>query len=64
MPVLPVVLFLLVVLAGSLPAFCETLESGSAFACQSVYDLIDTFKPRVRNYLNSQDFLKKLYPIA
>ncbi len=44
MPVLSAVLFLLVVLAGSLPAFCETLESGSGFACQSVYDLIDTFQ--------------------
>jgi hypothetical protein len=39
MPRLPILLFLLVVLAGSLPAF-----SGSGFACQSVYDLIDTFQ--------------------
>jgi hypothetical protein len=47
MPVLPVVLFFLVVLAGSLPAFSETLNgssSGSGSACQSVYDLINTFK--------------------
>jgi uncharacterized membrane protein YvbJ len=26
--------------------------------------LIYVFLPRVRNYLNSQDFLKKLYPIV
>ncbi len=44
MPVLSAVLFLLVVLAGSLPAFSETLELGSGFACQSVYDLIDTLQ--------------------
>ncbi len=54
MPVLFAVLFLLVILAGSLPAFSETLEAGSGFACQSVYDLIDTFKGV------KEDFLKVL----
>jgi hypothetical protein len=45
MPVFSVVLFLLVVLAGSLPAFDYPVSgSSSGFACQSVYDLIDTFK--------------------
>jgi hypothetical protein len=44
MPVLPVVLLLLLILAGSLPAFSEVLDGGSGFACQSVYDLIDTFR--------------------
>jgi hypothetical protein len=59
MPVLPVFLFLLAILAGSLPAFSDMccyyatldpyfggsgLGSGSGSACQSVYDLIDTFK--------------------
>jgi len=44
MPRLPILLFLLVVLAGSLPAFSGTLGSGSGFACQSVYDLIDTLQ--------------------
>jgi hypothetical protein len=75
MPRFPVLLLLLVILAGSLPAFsktccypasfepsppyassgcvCSVLDddeffggsgSGSSFACQSVYDLIDTFQ--------------------
>jgi len=41
---LPILLFLLVILAGSLPAFSGTLGSVSGFACQSVYDLVDTLQ--------------------
>jgi len=61
MPHLPILLFLLVVLAGSLPAFGDNpfpheflggSGSGSGSACQSVNDLIDTFQGVKEGFLN------------
>jgi len=48
MPVLPVVLLLLLVLAGSLPAFAYDYSSSP---CQVVYDLINTFQGVKRGFL-------------
>ncbi|MCI4459209.1 MAG: hypothetical protein JHC21_06290 [Thermocrinis sp.] len=47
MPRLPVLLFLLVVLAGLPPAFGDDFSSGDSSSispCQAVYNLIDTFQ--------------------